>query len=116
MITPKQALDAQVNIFARSIEIIKAKRVDYSGDADPFANFRLSQFWGVEPWKGAAIRMMDKLSRLRQLFAKNGEGMVKDESIQDTIVDAINYLVIILLLWLEAAGRDDVIKKLAGEE
>lgn len=105
MFTPKEALEAQEQLFAKALEIVKVKRVDYSGDTDPFLNFRQSQFWGVEAWRGAAIRLMDKLSRFKQLADHAGQGQVKDESIQDTVIDLLNYSVIVYLLWLEQQGK-----------
>lgn len=116
MITKDQARKAHERLFEQALEIIRAKRVDYANSEDPFANFRMSSFWGIEPWRGAGIRLMDKLSRFKQLAQKGGVGAVKDESIIDTVVDSINYVVIMLLLLLEALGREDLVKKLAGEE
>lgn len=101
MMSPQQALAEQERLFARALEIVKVKRDDYSGPADPFLNFRQSKFWGVEPWRGAAIRLMDKLSRFQQLASHDGNGQVKDESIEDTVVDALNYVCIVYLLWRE---------------
>jgi hypothetical protein len=98
--TPAQALEKHEEMFDRAIEILKKKRVDYSGQADPFANFRQSEFWGVPAWKGALIRFMDKLTRFKNLATSKGKGAV-DENIEDTIIDALNYLVISYELWLE---------------
>ena len=100
MTTPDQALKIQEELFTKALEIVKKKRVDYSGTEDAFGNFRKSEFWGIEPWRGAAIRLMDKLSRFNQL-ASTGDQQVLDESIEDTIIDAINYCVIMYSLYLE---------------
>ena len=102
--TAEQALEAQKNLFDRALAIVKVKRVDYSGEDDPFGNFRESEFWDTPAWKGAAIRFMDKLSRFKRLTKNAGQGKVADETIEDTVVDALNYLVIFYLLWLE--GQD----------
>lgn len=88
-------------VLDTALQIMIPKRVDYSGQDDPFANFRWSLLWDVPPWKGAAVRMTDKLSRFKQLSEKAGKGEVKDESIIDTIADAVNYDIIMLLLWAE---------------
>lgn len=98
--TNDQALDLQKQIFDKALAILVKKRQDYSGDQDPFANFRQSEMWGVEPWRGAAIRLTDKLSRFRRLAENGGTGKV-EESIEDTIVDALNYTVIMYELYLE---------------
>ena len=70
--------------------VVDVKRRDYSGDEDPYANFRQSILVGVEPWRGVMVRMMDKLSRLKNI-TEAGEAKVKDESVNDTIADLINY-------------------------
>ena|SRR5699024_10454814 len=39
------------------------------------------------------IRLDDKLRRLKQLGKNNGEASVKDESIEDTLLDLANYAI-----------------------
>lgn len=41
------------------------------------------------------IRIEDKLNRFKQLV--NGEGMVKDESVEDTLIDLANYAIMTVL-------------------
>lgn len=41
------------------------------------------------------IRLEDKLNRFKQLV--NGEGMVKDESVEDTLIDLANYAIMTVL-------------------
>lgn len=43
----------------------------------------------------AAIRLEDKLNRVKQLIKHNAE--VKDESIQDTLLDLANYAIMTLI-------------------
>jgi hypothetical protein len=79
--------------FDNCYTVAKAKNNDYGGtNKDPFANFRNSTIAGVTVEKGILVRLMDKMSRISTLLDK--EAMVKDESIIDTIQDAINYLAI----------------------
>ena len=49
---------------------------------------------------GLAIRLTDKISRLRNLLA-NGRNFVKDEGMEDTFIDIANYGIIGMLV-----GRD----------
>jgi len=44
------------------------------------------------------VRILDKMARISNLMHK--EAKVKDETVLDTIADAINYLAI-LLAWLD---------------
>lgn len=101
-LTNEQALEEQKALFNTAIELLKKKRADYSGGSDPFKNFRQSTALSVEPWRGAAVRFMDKVTRVFQLFnTKDGKGQVVDETIEDTLFDILNYAVIMYQLWRE---------------
>ena len=87
-------LNDMIETFNKCFSTAIAKNNDYGGsNNDPFANFRNSTIAGVTVEKGILVRLMDKMSRISTLLDK--EGMVKDESINDTIEDAINYLAIL---------------------
>jgi hypothetical protein len=109
-LTSEQALEAQEKILRMSLEIIKRKRGDYARADDPFLNFRRAEIWGISAWKGAAIRLTDKISRLAQLLEHGGVGQVKDESVLDTILDGIAYFPILYFLWMEENDRTDLLK------
>lgn len=83
------------NLYNRNIEIMKAKNQDYSGNnPDPLYNFTLSAgVANVSVQQGILVRLMDKMARIGNLL--NQEAAVKDETISDTISDAINYLSIL---------------------
>lgn len=77
---------------ARALDLMKRKNADYA-KGGPFDNFKLCEQAGVcSTEHGIIIRMLDKLSRLNSILAK-GEAQVKDESVQDTLIDLINYSV-----------------------
>jgi hypothetical protein len=76
------------------------KKNDYAGD-DPFWNFRESERLGIPAWKGALVRLSDKYTRIMNL-AGGREQMVKDEAIEDTLLDAAIYSIIIICLRREA--------------
>lgn len=65
----------------------KAKNADYG---DSFTKVRR------EYPEAICIRLMDKLERLKTLY-KGNEQQVKDESIDDTLLDIANYAVMELL-------------------
>jgi hypothetical protein len=72
------------------------KNHDYAGhtEKDPFANFRLCESAGLcSTAAGILVRLSDKLSRLATFVAK-GKLTVSDESVEDTILDVINYAVL----------------------
>ena len=96
--------------FYELLEEIKAlhdkKRHDYAQEADPFANFRLSELGGIDAWKGIAIRLGDKYSRLMS-FIQKGELKFNDESIKDTLMDNAVYSLIALILYEESQENKD---------
>lgn len=79
--------------FQQCVEIAYKKNADYAGNADPFKNFRGSTHVGVDPKRAILVRMMDKMARISNLIDK--EAQVKSESIDDTLMDVINYAAIL---------------------
>ncbi len=80
------------------ITIMEVKSSDYAQVTDPFANFRTVEAFpalGVTLEQGILVRVLDKFSRISNLLVR--EGQVKDEAIEDTIRDAMNYLNVILI-------------------
>lgn len=82
--------------YRKGIEIIKSKNHDYASDIDPWKNFRFAELVGVSPEKAILVRVSDKLARISNL-QERGVAKVVDEKIEDTIIDAINYLNILLV-------------------
>ena len=81
-------------------EIHSNKNHDYSGEGGPFRNFKMSEAMGIPAWKGCLIRMGDKYSRLCS-FAKKEEYKVKDENVEDTLLDLAIYSLIDIILYRE---------------
>lgn len=80
--------------FEKCLGIAKRKNADYGGSIiDPYKNFMGSLLVGVDPERAILVRITDKLSRVGTLLSQ--EAQVKDESIEDTIDDAINYFAIL---------------------
>jgi hypothetical protein len=103
LISHQDAWDLQIALFDRAMRIIGPKRVAYSGRNGPYGNFHGSAaFTGVPAWKGALVRLGDKLSRLRSLAETGQADTGTGESLLDTAADALNYTCITLGLVLEA--------------
>lgn len=83
-------------IYDRAILIVASKNQDYAKDEDAFANFKMASLVGVDDRSAVLVRISDKLARVVNLLDK--ENVVKDETIEDTIVDCINYLAILLCM------------------
>lgn len=84
-------LEYQHDLLSKCVDLAQRKNADYTGASDDaFANFRNSEVVGVSVEKGMLVRLMDKISRVKS-FIDKGELMVKDESVEDTIMDIINY-------------------------
>jgi len=82
---------------ARSL--MEAKNQDYAGDAEhgrqPFANFERVEALGIcSTEQGFLVRMTDKMSRLSS-YVQAGKLEVSDETVHDTLVDLINYSVLL---------------------
>lgn len=89
--------------FNRGLEIIKRKNHDYATDTDPWKNFRFADLVGVSVDRAILVRISDKLARVSNLLDK--QAMVADEKVEDTVLDAINYLNI-LLVYLQKNERN----------
>ncbi len=91
---PNILLEDMDATFKKCMETAIAKNSDYGGSTDdPYANFRNSTIARVPVEKGIMVRMMDKISRISTLMDK--EAQVKDEAIEDTLMDLINYAAIL---------------------
>jgi hypothetical protein len=82
----------QEDTFKNMLEITKRKNADYAGNGgDAFNNFTRVEVLGIASTEqGFLTRMNDKFSRIIS-FMQNGELQVKDESVDDTLLDLANY-------------------------
>ena len=76
-----------------------AKNPDYAGD-EWSSSLNLVRLMSLEPWEGAVVRLLDKVSRLA-VIRKSKNPIVK-ETIRDTFLDAINYSMMGLMLYDES--------------
>lgn len=77
--------------FEICLETVRRKNNDYAGEAgdNPFANFESSVVVGVSVERAMLVRWLDKVKRISNLLEQ--DAMVEEESINDTLLDAINY-------------------------
>ena len=74
------------------------KQADYGLPDDPFYNIKQSAGWGVDPWIGAMMRADDKMGRLRALAARGPGAELRNEPIEDSLMDIAVYALIALVL------------------
>ena len=98
--TPKEFNDIHQQVAADCLEICKKKQQDYATEGDVFSNFRQCDIMGLCPVEvGLQVRLNDKMSRLANCV---GHGCsVENETVDDTIKDAINYLILLHAFILE---------------
>jgi len=95
--TSEQLFAEHQRLSAKALELMRRKNADYAGTAveqDALKNFRLSGMVVGDVASGILVRLCDKFARLGT-FVFRGTLAVSDESIEDTILDSINYLVIL---------------------
>jgi len=87
-------------IFEEALTLVNNKNEDYASPIDFYANFRMVEHAGIPTWVGVHVRMLDKISRLngfvRRFIETGNITSTVDESIEDTLLDAINYSAITL--------------------
>lgn len=95
--TKEQYLEFHKKCCDRMIEVTKAKNADYTGGSNnPFSNFeQASNFLSIPGVTeiGFFTRMTDKFSRIGSFITK-GVLQVKDETVEDTLIDLANYCIL----------------------
>lgn len=87
------------------LAIMIQKNSDYCGDVDTLTNFMVCEQRGNASAEiGILIRVDDKISRLSNILKKDSPA-VKDESARDTIIDVINYMVLLQAVLIEKKGE-----------
>lgn len=90
-------IESTEKAFEECVSIMRIKNADYSGkdDYNGLKNFEVSALVArISVEQGILVRLMDKMTRIGNLLQQTAE--VKDETIEDTIMDAINYSAILL--------------------
>jgi len=91
----KEYIEYHRETCQRLMDITVAKNADYTGVSDdPFANFSKVEELGVASVEqGFLVRMLDKFMRINS-FVQKGFLNVKDESVEDTLLDLANYCIL----------------------
>ena len=77
----------------------KSKDYGCPSGTDPLANIRNgAKFVGIPDWKGAMVRLSDKVTRLATF---NATGRLEYEGVEDTLLDLASYSLLALLLYRE---------------
>jgi len=86
-------------------DAVKAMHASKSRDygcpsgTDPLANIRNgAKFVGIPAWRGAMVRLSDKVTRLATF---NATGSLTHEGVEDTLLDLASYALLSLLLYQE---------------
>jgi hypothetical protein len=95
-------------------QMILAKSKAYGGD-DPLSNFRNSLRVGIEPVIGIALRINDKLARLRNLTQKINCGEIYlIDAETDCYMDILGYSVLLSYLYESTLKIGDLVEKIKG--
>lgn len=87
--------------FQKCLDTLRVKNHDYSTGGndrvDALKNFKLVEHLHITGADtGLLVRLCDKMSRLANVY--KGEAQVTDEQLQDTVMDIINYCVLLLAI------------------
>ena len=107
----EELLAIHKRLCATSLSLMEKKNHDYSGKSgiEPFANFTRVESMGITTTeKAMMVRMLDKISRLSS-FCESGEFKVSDEKLEDTILDVINYSV---LLYAYVNSKNSIVENI----
>ncbi len=91
------------NILASMLDIHRRKAHDYTSEQSPLGNFMESRRVGVEASKACFIRLQDKYTRACNLIG-GAQAQVKEETVEDTLVDMANYCILTILCLQEERG------------
>jgi len=91
------------------------KSAGYAGQNNPdaWANFRMSEGFGVSAFLGCLIRITDKFIRIQNLV-KNPKNDMVGESVRDTLFDLASYALIAICLWDEIEEVNVQVEKMKG--
>jgi hypothetical protein len=91
----KELFEIAKETFTKCLGVLENKNHDYAKDSeDALRNFKAVEFFHLtDTSTGIAVRLCDKFMRICNLL--HSDAKVKDEKVEDTINDMINYLIIL---------------------
>jgi hypothetical protein len=85
--------DTLDEIYTKAKTILESKGHDYSNDGNRFANFeKVASVMNMTPEQAFVFYLSIKVTRLSELFGNNKKP--NNESIEDTLIDLINYAIL----------------------
>lgn len=92
-------------LYKKGFDTIIKKGADYANDTNGFANFeKVAHMLDMDTRKVFLFYITTKLVRLSELF--EGNTKPKNESVEDTIMDFVNYAVL-LKAWLMKQSKSE---------
>jgi len=98
-------------IVKKAKSLCDNKNIDYAQQKDPFSNFEMVESLKIcDVPTGILVRISDKLARIANLLRRNGKMAVKDERLEDTLLDLINYSIILTSYHLYSSDKLDLLE------
>jgi hypothetical protein len=95
-VTRAELLELHEHVTDLAFRLMQGKNADYAATRDALYNLRQCEALGLcSVEAGILVRMTDKMSRLTR-YTQTGVLAVEDEQIEDTVVDLVNYSVLLL--------------------
>ena len=83
-------------IVKKAKSLCNNKNIDYAQQNEPFSNFEMVEALKIcDVPTGILVRISDKLARIANLQRRNGKMAIKEEKLEDTLLDLINYSIIL---------------------
>ena len=89
-------------------ELNDRKRSDYGSGVDPLANLRASEEFGIPAWVLAQVRVLEKSRRI-QAYIKGST--LKNEGVEDSLLDQIVYSIHALSLFREMSQAEVIMNQ-----
>ena len=84
-------------IIKKAKALCDNKNIDYAQIQEPFSNFEMVEALKIcDAQTGILVRISDKIARITNLLKRNGERAIDEEKVEDTMLDLINYSIILL--------------------